>query len=256
MGSGLTSNKQDKEWFDEWFDSPYYHLLYKHRDEDEAKEFIDNLEQYFNFHKGQKAMDLACGKGRHSIYLAEKGLDVTGLDLSEKNIAFASRNEHEHLKFAVHDMRKTYEEEVFDYVFNLFTSFGYFADPKENEHTIQAVHNSLKPGGYFLIDFLNPQVVIDQLVSAETKVVDQIEFKISRFLEKGFIIKNIHFEDEGQPYFYQEKVKAITKEEFLAYFQSAGLQVKDIFGNYELEKYEEHSSSRMIFVVHKNSNPL
>jgi SAM-dependent methyltransferase len=255
MDSELTLNKQDKEWFDEWFDSPYYHLLYKHRDEEEAKQFINNLEQYFNFRKGQKAMDLACGKGRHSIYLAEKGLDVTGLDLSEKNIAFASRNEREHLKFAVHDMRETYKKEAFDYVFNLFTSFGYFADPKENEHTIQAVYRSSKPGGCFLIDFLNPQVVIDQLVSAESKVVDHIEFKISRFLEKGFIIKNIHFEDEGQPYFYQEKVKAITKKEFLAYFQAAGFQVKDMFGTYELEEYDEHASPRMIFVVQKNSNP-
>ena len=254
MGSELILSDQDKEWFDAWFDSPYYHLLYKHRDEEEAKEFIDNLQKYFSFQKGQKAMDLACGKGRHSIYLAEKGLDVTGLDLSEKNITFASRYEHKRLKFAVHDMRKTYKREAFDYVFNLFTSFGYFEDPKENEHTIQAVHHALKPGGYLLLDFLNPQVVIDELVSAETRVVDHIEFKISRYLEKSFIIKNIHFEDDDQPYFYQEKVKAITKEEFLTYFKAAELKVKDMFGSYDLQEYDEHSSPRMIFVVQKNPN--
>lgn len=247
----LTSGKQEKEWFDEWFDSPYYHLLYQHRDEQEAKEFIDNLAEYFHFREGQKAMDLACGKGRHSVYLAEKGLDVTGVDLSAKNINYARRFSHDHLRFDLHDMRKMYKREAFTYVFNLFTSFGYFDRPEENEQTICAVSEALKSEGCLLIDFLNPQVVIDQLVPAETKVVDHVEFRISRFLEKGYIIKNIHFEDDGQPYFFQERVKAITKSEFLSYFKAAGLKVMDIFGNYQLEEYEEHASQRMIFVAKK-----
>lgn len=113
MGLTSTSSKPGKEWFDEWFDSPYYHLLYQHRDEEEAKEFIDNMARYFNFQMGEKAMDLACGKGRHSIYLADKGLDVTGLDLSPKNINHARRLSHDQLRFDVHDMRRTYKREAF-----------------------------------------------------------------------------------------------------------------------------------------------
>ena len=256
MESMLISGSNSKEWFDEWFDSPYYHLLYQHRDEEEAREFIDNLENYFHFKEGQKTMDLACGKGRHSILLAEKGLDVTGLDLSEKNINFASRHSRNNLKFVVHDMRKLYKPEYFDYVLNLFTSFGYFEKPEENEHTICAVSRALKTNGFLLIDFLNPQVVIDQLVPAETKVVDHVEFKISRFIEKGYIVKNIHFNDDEEVYFYQERVKAITKSEFLSYFETAGLEVKHIFGNYQLDPYDEHSSPRMIFVVQKTGRSL
>lgn len=249
------SSNQEKEWFDEWFDSPYYHLLYQHRDEEEAKKFIDHLAEYFHFQEGQKAMDLACGKGRHSIYLAEKGLDVTGLDLSVKNITHAARYAHERLHFDVHDMRKEYKVEEFDYIFNLFTSFGYFDSYDENEATICAVSKALKQNGCLLIDFLNPQVVIDQLIPAEIKIVDNIEFRISRYIEKGFIIKNIHFEDDGQSYFYQEKVKAITKDEFLSYFDTAELTVKEIFGNYDLENYDLHRSPRMIFVVQKKGEP-
>lgn len=255
MGSRSASGKQQKEWFDEWFDSPYYHLLYQHRDQEEAKEFIDHLAEYFQFQKNEKAMDLACGKGRHSIYLADKGLNVTGLDLSEKNITYALRHAHEHLHFAVHDMRKLYKAEEFDYIFNLFTSFGYFDTYKENEQTICAASEALKPGGYLLIDFLNPQVVIDQLIPAENKTVDHVDFRISRFLEKGYIVKNIQFEDDGETYFYQERVKAITKEEFLSYFEAAGLQVKELFGNYNLEDYDLHNSPRMIFVVQKTGTP-
>ena len=253
MSSRSATSKQDKDWFDEWFDSPYYHLLYKHRDEEEAREFIDRLAEYFHFKNGEKAMDLACGKGRHSKYLAGKGLDVTGLDLSLKNITHASRFSHEHLRFHVHDMRRLYKRNEFDYVFNLFTSFGYFDSYEENEQTICAVSESLKPGGCLLIDFLNPQVVIDRLIPAELKSVDHIDFRISRFIEKGYIVKNIQFDEEGQSYFYQERVKAITKEEFLSYFNAAGLEVKEIFGNYNLEEYKLHISPRMIFIVQKSA---
>lgn len=245
----------EKEWFDEWFDSPYYHLLYKHRDEDEAKEFIDRLTSYFKFKEGERAVDLACGKGRHSVYLAGKGLDVTGLDLSMKNINLASRIEMHNLHFRVHDMRKEFADEEYDYVFNLFTSFGYFDTHEENAQTICAASKALKMGGYLLIDFLNPQVVIDQLVPTEKKVIDHIEFKISRYLENGFIVKNIQFDEDGQSYFFQERVKAIKREEFMDYFQKAGLEVIDTFGNYALEKYELHESSRMIFVVQKTGDP-
>ena len=65
-----------KEWFGEWFDSPYYHVLYKHRNEDEAKAFIDHLITYFQFSENDLIQDLACGKGRHAIYLNKKGFDV------------------------------------------------------------------------------------------------------------------------------------------------------------------------------------
>lgn len=255
MSSRSATSNQQKEWFDEWFDSPYYHLLYKHRDQEEAQNFIDHLAEYFHFKEGEKAMDLACGKGRHSIYLADKGLDVVGLDLSEKNITYASRQAHDRLHFEVHDMRKLYKAKEFDYVFNLFTSFGYFDSYKENEQTICAVSKSLKANGYLVIDFLNPQVVIDQLIPAEIKTMDHIDFRISRFLEKGYIVKNIQFEDDGETYFYQERVKAITKDEFLSYFEAAGLEVKEIFGNYNLEAYNLHNSQRMIFIVQKTGIP-
>ena len=59
-------------WFESWFDSKYYHILYQNRDDNEAKYFIDNLLDAFHFKKGARLLDLACGKGRHSIYLNSK----------------------------------------------------------------------------------------------------------------------------------------------------------------------------------------
>nr|MCU0349019.1 methyltransferase domain-containing protein [Saprospiraceae bacterium] len=114
------------DWFKNWFNSPYYHLLYKNRDEQEAKNFIDRLLTELRPLDGATVLDLACGKGRYSRYLASKQYKVTGLDIAEESIRFAQQFENEHLSFFQHDMRLPYRINYFDYIFNFFTSFGYF----------------------------------------------------------------------------------------------------------------------------------
>lgn len=242
-----------KEWFGEWFNSPYYHILYKHRDQEEAQLFINKLVQYFQFQPKDTIMDLACGKGRHSIYLNQLGYQVTGVDLSEQNILAARQHENSRLHFRVHDMRKVYQEKAFDYILNLFTSFGYFSEEAENQQAICAAAKALKPNGKLLIDFLNPNLVINNLVPEEEKVVEGIHFHITRHLnDEGFIIKNIRFSDDGTHYHYQERVKAIPYERFLRYFKVAGLELLQTFGSYALTPYASESSERMIFVLQHN----
>lgn len=243
---------EQTEWFDKWFDSPYYHILYKHRDYEEAKDFLDTLINFFKIKPNHKVLDLACGKGRHSIYLNEKGFDVTGVDLSAQNIAHARQFENDRLKFDIHDMREVYAQEEFDFVLNMFTSFGYFENESENEKAICAAAESLKPGGFLLIDFLNPYRVINNLVSEEKKTVEGVEFDINRSLsDDGYIIKNIHFSDKGEEFNFQERVKAIRRIEFLDYFRKANLRVLKTFGDYDLNPYEPEQSARMIFVTQK-----
>ena len=83
----------DKQWFETWFESPYYALLYKDRDVQEAKDFIDQLLTYLKPDSNANFLDLACGKGRHSIHLNQKGFQVCGLDYSKNNIAEAHKSE-------------------------------------------------------------------------------------------------------------------------------------------------------------------
>ena len=83
-----------KEWFATWFETDYYHTLYKYRDKAEAEHFIEHLIEELNAEKGSKVLDLACGKGRHSITLHELGMDVLGADLSSNSIGMAQQFTH------------------------------------------------------------------------------------------------------------------------------------------------------------------
>lgn len=234
-------------WFSSWFDTPYYHILYKERNEREAQLFMDNLTHYLNLPENAKVLDLCCGKGRHSIYLNQLGFDVIGADLSENSIAEASNFSNESLHFKVHDMREPFEEK-YDAIFNLFTSFGYFENDDDNLTTLKAIKNSLTDYGFAVIDFMNVNQVIDTLVPEEVKTVDGIDFHLKRYVADGHIFKEIDFEDQGKKYHFTEKVKALTLQDFEAMMDEAGIYLLDIFGDYKLKKFHKTESERLIMI--------
>jgi SAM-dependent methyltransferase len=200
----------------------------------------------------QRLLDLACGKGRHAIYLSEQGYDVTGLDLSAESIAAAQQHAHDHLHFHVHDMRDPLPYGPFDYIFNLFTSFGYFRQESENVVALRNATAALRPGGKMVIDFLNTERTVRELVTHEQKMVSGVEFQLYRHLDRDFIVKEIDFEDpDGKRHHYEERVRALSRERFEEYFQMAGLRLAELFGDYHLQPYLEATSSRMIFVLKK-----
>lgn len=239
--------KETKTWFASWFDTPYYHILYKDRDHAEAQLFIDNLNQYLNLPEDAQVLDLACGRGRHSVYLNKLGHKVIGADLSENSINYAKQFENDTLKFVVHDMRQPFEEK-FDTILNLFTSFGYFPDEKDNLTTLKAIQESLTEYGLAVLDFMNAEKVIKNLVPSELKTVEGIDFHITRKFEDGFIYKNIKFEDDGESFDFTERVRALTLEDFEKMMDEAGIFLLDIFGNYKLQKFNNEESDRLIMI--------
>ena len=239
------SNLKSENWFASWFDTPYYHILYKERNYREAQIFMDNLTHYLNLPEKAKVLDLACGKGRHAIYLNQLGFDVTGADLSENSIAIANKNTNESLHFKVHDMRLPFEEK-FDAIFNLFTSFGYFENDADNLNTLIAMKESLTEYGFGVIDFMNANQVIANLVPEETKTVDGIDFHIKRYHIDGYIYKEIDFEDKGEKYHFTEKVHALTLQDFEVLMEEAGIYLLEIFGDYKLKKFHKTESERLI----------
>jgi len=239
--------KPTKAWYASWFDTPYYHILYKDRDYAEAQSFMDNLTNYLNLPEHGKILDLACGKGRHSVYLNKLGYDVTGVDLSEQSINYAKQFENDSLRFDVHDMTKPYPE-TFDAVFNLFTSFGYFENDDCNLRTIEAIKTELNTFGFGVIDFMNANYVINNLVAEDTKTVERITFHQKRSVKNGYIVKDIAFEIDGEQYNFEERVKALTLDDFIRLFEKAGVYLLDVFGDYKLKKYHPETSERLIMI--------
>jgi len=239
--------KDTENWYASWFDSPFYHILYKERNDTEAGDFMKNLTSFLKLQPQAEILDLACGKGRHSIYLNKLGYRVTGVDLSPQSIAFAKQYENESLKFEEHDMAIPYPKK-FDAIFNLFTSFGYFEKEEDNLATIKSIKKQLKPNGIGVIDFLNAEFVKRNLVPNEIKIVDGIQFQIQREIKNGFILKHINFEDQEQNYSFTEKVKAISLSDFKACFKEANIELLHCFGDYHLNDFNKETSNRLILL--------
>lgn len=244
---------QSKSWYRSWFDSPYYPILYKSRDQSEAAFFIDRLIKYLNPSPRAKFLDMACGRGRHSIQVHQKGYNVTGIDLSKNSIAEARRNETEGLHFFVHDMREVFRQSEFDYVFNLFTSFGYFSSREQNERVLHTAFAALKEDGKLVIDFLNPGKIKRQIKESENQEIAGIKFEIKRAYNDGWIKKEIHINDKGKTFNFEEKVWAIEHEVFKSMLAKCGFEILDTFGNYNMNAYNPEESDRQILIARKSS---
>ena len=241
-----------KEWYSSWFDSPYYHSLYSHRNHHEAANFVSRLIDLIQPAKDAHILDVACGRGRHAIELHRHGYNVTGIDLSPKNIKYATelasnKGATDSLQFKVHDMRKPLAKQ-FNHVFNLFTSFGYFKDPKDNIRTLESFRAQLAPNGVGVIDFLNPSWVLANLVKEEIIERDGIQFSIQRYTKDKWLCKDIHFQVDKHNYQFQEQVELLEINDFITLFSQANLQLVDLFGDYHLGAYDQDKSNRQILI--------
>ena len=241
-----------KEWFETWFDTKYYHLLYRNRNEIEARQFIDALLRFLTPAPDSQFIDVACGKGRHSKYLNNLGYKVTGIDLSENSINEARLNssDDEGIQFHQQDIREPFPEKDLDFAVNLFTSFGYFDTEEEHQMALNNMYNSLKPGGKMVIDYMNASEVLFSLKKEEHREVDGVHFKIRRYIENGSIIKEIKVTDKSKEYLFEERVKAFSKTDLESLIVNSSFKICATFGSYNLEPHTEQSS-RILIIAEK-----
>lgn len=239
-------NKTD--WFVNWFDTPYYHLLYNHRDGNEAEFFMKNLVSFLKLKKGDKVLDLPCGKGRHALFLNAQEFDVVGSDLSINSINIAKKFENNTLKFTTHDMREPLQGK-YHAIFNLFTSFGYFDDDESNITVLKNFKEALLDKGVVTIDFLNITKVIKELVTSQKIVKNDITFHIKKHIEHDFLIKEISFDADGKSHRFSEKLQCLSLNKMEELVKKSGLKIIHTFGNYDLDAFDENISDRLILVL-------
>lgn len=240
-------------WFTEWFDSVYYHKLYFERDDREAEGFINRLVNHLHPTPGSKMLDVGCGRGRHSRILARLGFEVTGIDLSPRSIAFAHAFESDNLQFYQHDMRLPFRINFYDYAFNFFTSFGYFKSERENYNAIRTIANALKMDGLLVMDYLNVHYEEDHLKPRGQAVIEGVNFTFTKWFDETHFYKKILIEDEDleAPLEFTEKVAKFSLGDFNDMFAFHGLQIQEVFGDYNLGEYHVLNSPRLIAIARK-----
>jgi SAM-dependent methyltransferase len=240
-------------WYKDWFNSPFYHKLYFDRDEQEAEAFIKKLVQHLQPAPGSRMLDVACGKGRHSKTLASLGYAVTGIDISADSIQYARQFENDNLDFFVHDMRLPFYAYYFDLAFNFFTSFGYFKTRREHDDAIRTIAQSLKKGGRLVIDYLNVHYAEERLVPREEKEMDGTHYSIHRWDDETHFYKKITVTDPSlkEPLVFTEKVAKFSLGDFTDMLSFQGLQVQEVFGDYDFNNYEVRKTARLIVIAGK-----
>ena len=251
--------RETNEWFALWFNTPEYHTLYGHRDEDEARIFIENLINEF-FPNHSTVLDAGCGAGRHVHSWAINGYDAVGFDLSNNSIASAIERSVElgvsdKTSFEALDLRDLKDsidyKSTFDIVTNLFTSFGYFPEKQDHLDVIKGFSHALKKGGTLVFDYLNASYSAERMVASEVITRSNIKFSISRKLENGFFKKTISYmNDNGKAETHTELVKAWSLQELTELLSSVGLQVKRVLGDYDLSEYQI-DSPRLLIIAEK-----
>ena len=239
---------QKQEWFKEWFDTKYYHILYQDRNYDEAQLFMQNLLSFIKLKKNDKILDMPCGKGRHAIFLNSLGYDVLGADLSENSIKYAKKYTNKTLHFEVHDMRQPFDTK-FDAIFNLFTSFGYFDDDETNIKVLYNLKKGLKENGVLVVDFMNVNYVKQHLVTEEIVTKGSIVFNIKRSIKDDFIVKEIRFIADDREHYFIERVKYLSLSTLKNFIKKSNLKLKHTFGEYSLTAFDSKNSSRLILIL-------
>jgi SAM-dependent methyltransferase len=237
------------EWFYNWFNSPFYHLLYSKRNDAEAGHFINNLCINLEPKQNIKFLDIACG--RHAVYLNKKGYPGLGIDLSVENIRYTMLFENDSLHFLCTTCG-TYVNNYFDVAFNLFTSFGYFKTDEEHTNLLRNFNRALKPGGLFILDYFNSNKIAKTFIADDTKTINGIYFHLQKTLRGNKIMKNIAFECENKYYDFKEIMSTFTIYDFQRFFKQSGFEIITNFGNYGLDKFYINDSDRLIFICEKS----
>lgn len=232
-------------WYRTWFGTPYYKLLYGHRDHDDAEAWVRMILQRTGAGTGTKVLDLACGRGRHARWFAEAGCAVTGIDISAESIAEARRQVPQ-ATFQVHDIREPFAEGRFDLAVCLFTSLGYFEHASDDLRALRAACEALRPGGWFVLDFMNTGRVLRELVPSEEVRVGDVHFAITRHHADGQVVKRITATDASGLHRFEERVAALGPAELEALVHEAGLVVRDRTDGPDPAPFDPDRSGRLV----------
>ncbi len=240
------------EWFKEWFASEDYLGVYNHRDENEALQIINTILSKVEIAEKSLVLDAACGAGRHSFILNDRGFKVVSFDLSKTLLEIAQKqNENREVLIFNADIREVQFKTGFSAVFNLFTSFGYFENDKQNFIFPRLAYDVIIPGGYYILDYFNALHVKRNLKPHSKKISDGKVINEFRRINSGRVEKEIRISSRSGVKTYHESVKLYEANEIIDHFKRIGFQPVELLGGYDGAKFNPDNSERFIAIFQK-----
>lgn len=209
---------------------------------------------------GAQILDCPSGYGRHSLELAKRGYDVTGVDINKEFLRLAEaerkKNSVSNCKFIEQDMRMLAFKNEFDLIINMFYSFGFFDMDKENEKVAQNFFKALKLTGKFL---MHTHITVPRLISGKLKnnQIRQLKSGNKLKLERHY---NPHTKREDGVWEILDKnnqsieltpysVRLYTTEEFKNLCLGVGFKEVKFYGSWSGEAYNDNSSEMIAVAI-------
>lgn len=237
-------------WYKRWFADPGYLDAYAHRNKTEAAVGVELFHHATRLQEGGLVLDLACGNGRHAVELARRGFSVVAADLSRELLRSAVKSQSAdgpNPSFLCADMRLLPFQNCFEAVLQLFTAFGYFQTDEQNAEVLREVHKSLRPGGWYFLDFLNAKMTRETLVPVSETKLSNGYLRQERFIRGDRVEKRITIQRENNMQVFTESVRLFSRDELAALLEANGFGIVTIFGNYDGAVFLD-SSPRCIFL--------
>lgn len=236
-------------WYQQAFGA-HYLQVYAHRSTTQAFEELNSLLSFLpELDRADSILDLCCGGGRHLVALASLGFQhLVGVDLSEDLLTFA-KTQAKSSQFVLADMRNLpFLPAQFACIFQFFTSFGYFSE-EENKAFLAQIYSLLRPKGFYLLDYLNPEQVVSQLIPFSTTLRKNFFLQEERQIRHSRVEKKVLIEIPSQKIEYTESVRLYSRKELEQLLLNVGFSSLKIFGSFDGKPYDQHSSRMIVLAI-------
>jgi SAM-dependent methyltransferase len=219
-----------------------------------APEEAERIIALLGLEPGAAVLDLCCGPGRHSLELARRGFKVAGVDRMAQFLEEARRRaETEGLQIELvrEDMRVFRRPGAFDAAINLFTSFGYFEDLKEDRKVLENIYDSLRPGGRLLLDVMGKEVLARIFRERDWIEEDGLILLEERRLHDGWsrIETRWIIVQGGKRQEFTLKLRLYSGAELATLLQEVGFRTVELFGSLEGAPYDQKAKRLIAYAM-------
>ena len=227
----------DSTWYVDFFGDDYLRIYQPLLTPERTEREVEGLITLLALEPGSKILDLCCGHGRHAILLAQRGYEVTGLDLSEVFLQRAQADaaaEGVSVRWVRSDMREIPFEGEFDAVINMFSAFGYLEDEGEDLQVLRQVRQALKPGGLFLMEIIHREALMGRFQPrgwhhGEDGIIVLEDRRFNLLTSRNEVeVTLIH--PDGRRTVYHHAMRIYSLAELVRLLQAADLPVEAVYG--------------------------